>query len=189
MAKKQAAKPEGEKQPSTSQLVRTWLESHKTATVAEIISAFKEQGIPVSEALASKLKYTRGGKKAKRGKKRSAKSAATKRAAAGAPRKSLARGEKASAIRIEWRAQGRKARPRDVIAALQAKGIAATYSEVSGVRDRMMAKRQARRAGLTAKPTTGAVPTDHLIEAKNLAEKLGGVDVALEALTLLSRLI
>jgi ribosomal protein S11 len=189
MAKKKAAKPEGEKQPSTSQLVRTWLESHKTATVAEIISAFKEQGIQVSEALASKLKYTRGGKKAKRGKRRGAKPAAARQAAPDSARKSLARGEKASAIRNEWRAQGRKARPRDVIAALQAKGIAATSSEVSGVRDRMIAKRKARRASMPEKPTTGAVPTDHLIAAKILAEKLGGVDFALEALTLLSRLI
>ena len=55
--------------------------------------------------------------------------------------------EKAAAIRAVWHEMGRKARPRDVIAALSSSGMKITSSEVIGVRDRMFKRRRKAATG------------------------------------------
>lgn len=99
---------------------------------------------------------------------------------------------KAHEIRSEFERQGGEARPRDVIAALAAKGVEVSSAQVSNVK-----KALAGGGAVKAKPgrkktsraSSDAVSLDTLLEAKRLAERLGGVDAAKRALDVLSRLV
>jgi len=139
------------------------LAAHPDATVKEIRAKIEAKGIKASDALINKLKYDR---------KSTGKSVTRKRGAS-----------KADAIRSMFDQMGLDARPRDVIAALKKQGITVTSAQVSMLRSKLGANGVAR-------PTAGqAVPYEHLIAAKQLADRLGGIDKARQALESFASLV
>ena len=156
MAKKKTAPAK----TSKSDAIRAVLAARPNAGGKEIRSALDAKGIKASDALINKIKYTRkpGGRKA-------------------APRKNG--GSKAAAIRAKFEQLGSEARPRDVIAALKDEGVQVTSAQVSMLRGKLSGGGGSRgkrsQAGI-------AVPYEHLVAAKQLADRLGGVDQARRAL-------
>ena len=117
---------------------------------------------------------------------------------------STAEMSKADAIRDAIARLGRKARPRDVIADLSEKGVTVTSPQVSGLMKKMGIKRRRRRGGrgagegaATATATrgakrgpraTGGLSAGDLLDAKRLADQLGGVEKLKKALDVLEQL-
>jgi arginine repressor len=151
--------------PRKSDVIREILKSQPKATVKEVRAALQERGVKASDALINKIKYARkpGGKKTRsRGTNGSA-------------------GTKADAIRGVFDEMGAKARARDVVATLAARGIKVTSAQVSTLRKTVNSNR-------AKASTTYSVSLDHLMAAKALAQRLGGIDVARRALESLARL-
>ena len=99
---------------------------------------------------------------------------------------------KAQAIRDEFGVQGANARPKDVIAALAAKGIKVSSAQVSNIKSKLGGKPR-RKAGRKAHSSSssssnGAVSLAALLDAKRLAQKMGGLEAAKRALDVLVRL-
>ena len=109
---------------------------------------------------------------------------AKKRVKRGGPRSS----SKAQAVRDEFDAQGLAARPKDVIAALKAKGIVVAPAQVSNITATLGTKKGGKKRAGAATASNGHLSIESLIEAKKLAERLGGVERALKAFTALSKL-
>lgn len=165
-----------------SQAIRDYLVEHGNEGVKQIKQALSEQGIEVSEALISKVKYRTGGaKKGKRGR-----------------RSSGAGGDvnKSEAIRSVYRELGPKTRTKDVVAALAEKGITVAPAQVSTVKAHMRARRKARREEMggelfavsSKRGVGGAISAEDLLVAKRLAEQLGGVERLKTALAVLDQL-
>ena len=110
---------------------------------------------------------------------------------------------KADAIRDSVSRLGRKARPRDVIADLADKGVTVTSPQVSALMKKLGFKRRRRRGGRAAsngaatKAATrvkrgpraaGSISASDLLDAKKLADQLGGVEKLKKALDLLEQL-
>ncbi len=163
MAKKKTSTAAGKKTTagSKSDAIRAVFSAHPDATVKDVREKLKARGTEASVALINKIKYGRpaaGGKKPRRG----------KRGGAGT--------SKADAIRQQFAELGVDARPRDVIAALKRRRIVVTSAQVSMLR-RTLSTNGAKRSA-----AVGAVSYDHLLAAKHLAQRLGGVDKARQAL-------
>lgn len=107
-----------------SETVRQYLETHRGATIGEIVTGLKSQGILVSSALASYVKYARLGAKTSKPSPVDGGDAA--------PRNALP-SDTVDAIRAEINLQGDRIRPRDIVDALAAKGVAASLAEVCAV--------------------------------------------------------
>jgi len=163
LAKKKAAAPA----VSKSDAVREVLASQPKAPTKEVKAKLEAKGVKASEALINKIKY---GRKAAPGKKR------------GGSR--TAAGSKADAIRGMFDQMGLDARPRDVIAALKASGVTVTSAQVSTLRSKLTTNGHS-----TGKVVGGAVAFEHLLAAKQLAERLGGVEAARRALDSFARLV
>jgi hypothetical protein len=95
---------------------------------------------------------------------------------------------KADAIRMKFDQMGRDARPRDVIAALLSEGVKVTSAQVSMLRSRLPKNGSAANGSPRGKATS-AVSFEHLLAAKQLAERLGGIDNARQALESFARLV
>src|SRR5262249_40629028 len=136
------------------------------ATVKEVREALDARGVKASDALINKLKYGRkpAGKKSKRASRNGA------------------HGSKADAIRGMFGEMGVKARARDVVAALAARGMVVTPAQVSTLRNKVP------RRGHAAS-SAAVVSYDHLLAAKSLAEQLGGISAAQRALESLAKLM
>lgn len=109
---------------------------------------------------------------------------AKKRTRRGGPRS----GSKAQAVRDQFAALGDSARPKDVIAALKAKGISVAPAQVSNIKATLHKKKGSKKKTAAAAQSNGHFTLESLLEAKKLAERLGGVESALKALTALSKL-
>ena len=102
---------------------------------------------------------------------------------------------KAQAIRDVAKKLGRKVRPRDIIAALAAKGITVSSPQVSmTLKSAGYARvRRGRKKAATAAVVTGAPGTEFsivdLLLAKHYADRLGGTEQLKEALAALERLM
>src|SRR5262245_8856766 len=92
---------------------------------------------------------------------------------------------KAQAIRDQFASLGAKARPKDVIAALKAKGIVVSSAQVSNIK---ASQRKGKSRGKAARAADGTFTLEALVDAKKLADRLGGVEAARELLDALSRL-
>jgi arginine repressor len=151
-----------------SDTIREILKAQPNANQKEVKAALQERGVKASDALISKIKYGRksGAAKKTRG-RRAGKSRVTK----------------ADAIRKMLDKLGADARPRDVIAALALRGVKVTSAQVSTLQ-----KGLSRRRASTA-VTADSVSFAHLLAARDLAERLGGIDVARQALASLARLL
>ena len=104
---------------------------------------------------------------------------------------------KSHEIRVEIKKLGKKARPKDIVAALTERGIKVAPAQVSMIRTKMLGKRRKKRAMLahdvavasSAKTTSGRpLSMADLVAAKKIAQELGGIDAALRALDALGKL-
>ncbi len=105
--------------------------------------------------------------------------------AAKKPRRSRSGVSKADAVRTKFNQLGLDARPRDVIAALKAEGVKVTSAQVSMLRAKLIQNGN----GTTVSVTASSVPFEHLVAAKQLAERLGGVERARAALESFAQLV
>jgi len=178
--------------PSKSDSVRAYLAEHPEASIKAIIAGLAQQGITVSEAIASKIKYDKGRPK----KRRKAARVAARHVAAG----NGAELSKSDEIRNTFKTMGRRTRPRDIIAALAERGIKVSASEVVRVRSHLKKAAKARRMA-TASPEVSPVAAssasatsanglsaDELIAAKRLADQLGGLERMKAVLAVLDQL-
>lgn len=163
MAKKKPASA-----ASKSDSVRDVLAAKPNATVKEIKAELDARGVAVSIALINKLKYDR---------KRGTKAKKTRRSRSGV--------SKADAIRAKFEQLGYDARPRDVIAALKSEGVKVTSAQVSMLRAKLSANGKPAKAAISA----SSVPFEHLVAAKQLADRLGGVNKARAALESFAKLV
>jgi hypothetical protein len=95
---------------------------------------------------------------------------------------------KAQAIRDEFATLGRKGRPRDVIAALKAKGIAVSSAQVSNIKASLRKGKGRKTIAASGRSGDGEISLDALLEAKKLADRLGGVEAVKRAVDALARL-
>lgn len=150
-----------------SAAIREVLEAHPKAGLAEIKKQLGAKGVTASDALINKLKYDR------------------KRGGAAKSRRRKSSVSKADAIRQKYDEMGHDARPRDIIAALHSDGVKVTSAQVSMLRSKI-----ASNGKSTARPrTAGTVPFEHLLAAKQLAERLGGVEKARQAVDSFAKLM
>ncbi len=156
------------KSANRSDVIREILKKSPNANVKAVQEKLAERGVKASNALINKIKYGRGpgGKKSKGRKRRSG----------GV--------NKADAIRGAWAEVGVDGRPRDVIALLAGRGITVTSAQVSTLR-----KSVGKKRGKAALNHVHSVPFEHLVIAKSLAAKLGGIEQAQQALNNLSKLM
>ncbi|MBI3838140.1 MAG: hypothetical protein HY288_09445 [Planctomycetia bacterium] len=167
MAKKQASA----KGANKSDTIREILSRQPKATVKEIKVGLQERGVKASDALINKIKQGRNRSKAGAKKSR-------------ARRNETSPISKADAIRGMLRELGVKARPRDVILALATRGVVVSSAQVSGVR-----KTLSRHRNSPAGRVAGSVSLDHLMAAKVLAKRLGGIEIAQHALASLAKIM
>lgn len=93
---------------------------------------------------------------------------------------------------------GKKVRPRDVIAALAAKGITVSSPQVSSTL-KAAGFRRTRRKGTpvgstnnaksAAQPESNGLSLEHLLAAKALIAKIGSVEIAKKALDAMAKLV
>jgi hypothetical protein len=152
---------------SKSSAIRDVLKRRPGATTKEVQAALKERGVKASDALVNKIKYGR------------------KQPAAGktSPSRGSSRPSKADAIRSAWKELGASARPRDVILVLAKRGVTASSAQVSTLRRSLPGRRAHGNS------TAASASLDHLMAAKDLAKRLGGIEAAQSALANLARLM
>ncbi len=153
---------------SKSDSIRQVLSAKPNATVKEIKAELDARGVAASIALINKLKYDR---------KRGTTAKKTRRARGGV--------SKADAIRAKFDQLGYDARPRDVIAALKSEGVKVTSAQVSMLRAKLTANGSSGKVPATA----SSVPFEHLVAAKQLADRLGGINKARMALESFAKLV
>ncbi|HJT35352.1 MAG TPA: hypothetical protein VJ783_25225, partial [Pirellulales bacterium] len=96
---------------------------------------------------------------------------------------------KADLIRGVAREATGRVRPRDIIATLAERGVKVSSAQVSTVLRKMGLRRRRRRKGAAAEAGSGVgsrvasrgvamLQLDHLLAAKRLCDKLGGVEAA-----------
>ncbi len=162
-----ASKASVTKGANKSDVIREILKQQPKATVKEVRAALQERGVKSSDALINKIKY---GRKHKPGAKKTRKG-----------RGSNSHVNKADAIRTAWSELGASARPRDIIATLASRGVAVSSAQVSTLRNQ-----QPKRG---AASMVHSVSLEHLVAAKELADRVGGIDVARQALASLAKLM
>lgn len=148
-----------------SDAIRAVIAANPSATRKEIKAKLQARGVKASDALVNKIKYDRkrGGKTATRNARRSA--------------------SKADAIRGKFSEMGLDARPRDIIAALKAGGVVVTSAQVSTL------KRKLSTNGSSHGEPGGEISLAHLMAAKQLVARLGGIGNARKALDSLAKLV
>ncbi|HVX12060.1 MAG TPA: hypothetical protein VHC22_12840 [Pirellulales bacterium] len=163
--------------------MKEYIAGNPEATTKDVVTNLEQAGINVSVSLVAKLRSTAR-------KKSNPKASVAHKASNGS-------GKTSKAERIRQVAEGMKkpVRPRDVIAALAAEGIAVSAAQVSATLQAMGMRRKRRRVKTTetaparpAQATTGALSLDALLAAKKLVVALGSVEAAKSAVDALARL-
>lgn len=175
---------------SKSDIVREYLKGNPTASVQQIVQDLRRYGI--SQALAQKIKYKDGSTGGRRGR------TPARTATASAAQPSAQNESKADSIRRVAGGMGKRVRPRDVVASLREEGIDVTSAQVSQVlkgmgmrrrrRGRKPAGESAPRGRAAHADASTALSLDALIAAKKLADQLGSVQAAKQAMDALARL-
>lgn len=174
---------------SKSQAVREYFKKHPNAAPTDALAELSKQGVDVSYALVCKVKSRLGQRTSQHRSRRK-----TVSAAANGNRNGSAEGPtKAQAIRDTIKELGRRARPRDVIAALSDKGITVSSAQVSIVRRQLGLKKRRRQKAApinsgSERSVSGTISVSDLIAAKRLADSMGGVKLARKAIEALERL-
>jgi hypothetical protein len=149
----------------------------KNAVTSEAAAAPTE-----AQAAAKSSKVSAASKVKKPAKKAAKKKRPGKRKSA-APTTEINKSEE---IRQQFKTLGKKARPKDVVAALAAKGIKVAPAQVSVIRTKLIGKSKMKKAN--ASSATRSVSVADLEAAKKVADKLGGIDAVRTALEVLARL-
>jgi arginine repressor len=181
------ARPKTNESTSKSDIVRAYLKTNSKASVNQIVEDLRSYGI--TPALAQKIKYKDG---AKRGRGRKARSSEP----AGYSASESASPTKADHIRRVAQGMGKRIRPRDVIAALAAEGITVSFAQVGQVLKNLGMRRRRGRRGAgassvmrgSATPASETISLQALMAAKRLADQLGGVQAAKQAMDALAKL-
>lgn len=100
------------------------------------------------------------------------------------------RGAKSQAIREQLSANP-DAMPKDVIATLKKKGMSVSSQMVSTLKSKMSGgtkKRRRRKKRVAARQNGQMISMNDLVEAKKLADRLGGLEKAQEAVAALAKL-
>ena len=168
--------------------VRDYDSKHPGATAGEVAAALKEQGITISTAMVYNIRHNTKKPGRKPGRKARKNVAANNGASE--------HGGKSEAVRAAVRELGRKTPTKDVIDHLAAKGIPVSVALVAKVKSRMKPGRRGRRgrkaavAAPAARSTRmgGQITYEHLVMAKELADKFGGADSLRKTLDLLEKL-
>jgi hypothetical protein len=166
---------------SASQSVRNYIEQHPDANPKQIVDGLAAKGVKVSIFVAKNVKYA---KPAKAKTKASAPKAATKDTGV----------SKSESVR-QYLAANSDATPKQVSDALAKQGIKASPTLVSGVKFHLAKKGKSKKAAKTAAKLPAAagngrsLSLDDLVEAKKLADRLGGLDKAKAALEALAKLV
>ena len=186
------AKKTSQEGTSKSDLARQYLSRHPGASVAQITDGLKAEGVEISKALASKIKYGRSanGATKKRGGRR-------KGAGGSVAGGSVAAGStsKAEAIRQSIRRFGKRFRPRDVIADLAEKGVEVSSAQVStiaktmGMRPRRKGRGPAATGARPAATRSEELSLAALVATKRLSDQLGGIENVKSALDALSKIL
>ncbi len=101
----------------------------------------------------------------------------------------LARGVKSQAIR-DYFTTSPNAMPKEVVAALKEKGLKVSSQNVSTIKGKLSAggkKKRGRPKG-AAKRNGSMIALETLVRAKKLADQLGGIDKAKQAMDALAKL-
>lgn len=182
--------------PNKSQAIREYLAEHPEATPKDVVAGLKEKGLTVTPGLVGLVKHS-SGKKAKGAPKTKAKAKAKAKAARAPRRKPNAASgtpSKSDAVRA-YLAANPDASPNAVRDALGAKGVKISASLAASLKyskrgraGRPGGKRGPGRPRVASLTGDGALDFTALVDAKRLAERLGGIDAAREALDLLAKL-
>lgn len=175
-----------------SQAIRDYLATNADAMPNDVIAALKEKGIKVSRGLVGLVKYKNSAKKA--GKKK----AGRKTARVAASRSGAKGGNKSGAVRA-YLAANPDASPVAVAEALKKMGIKISVSLASAVKYSKKGKKAGRPKGRrgpgrpkmaasSRSSSNGALNLETLVEAKRLAERMGGIEKVREALAVLAKL-
>jgi hypothetical protein len=184
------ARPKSTEGQSKSDIVRNYLKGNPSASVNEIVNDLRAYDI--SQALAQKIKYKDGSRRGRKPRK-----AARTKASSSFSSMPPAGESKADSIRRVAQGMGKRVRPRDIIASLRAEGIDASFAQVGQVLKSMGMRRRRRghkrsAAGATARGSHTASSTtislDALMAAKKLADQLGSVQAAKQAMDALAKL-
>jgi arginine repressor len=185
------AKKTSQEGASKSDQARQYLSKHPGASVSQITDGLKAEGVTISTALASKIKYGRsknGAAKKGRGRRKAPGRKSAK--AAGSM-------SKAEEIRQSIRRFGKRFRPRDVVAELAEKGVEVSSAQVSTIAKSLgMRRRRKGRGRASASAGTGrratnreaTVSVSDLVATKKLAAQLGGIENVKIAIDALSKL-
>jgi hypothetical protein len=181
------ARPKANEGTNKSDIVRAYLRTNSNAPVRQIVEDLKSYNITPS--LAQKIKYKDGAKRGRRGRKPRGAGRPVHSAGESAP-------TKADQIRRIAQGMGKRVRPRDVIAALDAEGISVSFAQVGQVLKSLGMRRRRGRGPATARSTRATatanaaetISLQALIAAKRLADQLGGVQAAKQAMDALARL-
>ncbi len=165
----------------------------KNVRPRDIIATLKEQGITVSHSLVTKTLKRAGFKPKARGKKPAAPKSSLGRKTAAPTSQAAGQVNKAQRIRDVAKTLGKKVRPKNVISELAKEGITVSSAQVSstlsaaGYRRKRRGKKTA--AASATHPASGnGLNLEALIAAKQLIQKVGGIEVAQEALAALKKL-
>jgi hypothetical protein len=150
-------------------LIRKFLNRSPRATALEAARGIKREfGLEVSPAVIAKAR----------------------RESLAAPMAPASDLSKAELIRQVARSEGGKMRPRDVVAKLAEQGVSVSSAQVSTVLSSMGAKRKRRggRRPAAVETVASTLTLESLIAAKKLADHLGSVEVAKQAVDALAKL-
>jgi len=151
-----------------SQAVRDYLKEHKKAGPKEIVDALKAQGIEVTATLVSSIKYGRRG--TGKGRRRSGKETAS------------------SHIRAYLEANP-GAKPKEIKEALAKQGFKVATGLISNVKYHFERKPSVKPGRGASRRVDGSLPSvDQLLQVKDLANSLGGLDQLRRAAEALAKL-
>jgi len=181
-----------------SAAVRKYLKANRKSMPKEVSAALKEQGVDVSPSMVSTIKFNMMKKREANRKEKAiaAAKAAKKSARMAKPAASTngSTGTKADQIREVAGGMEKPVRPRDVVAALKARGVEVLHTQVSQVLAKMGMKRKRGRKAAAggAAPAVAAnsagLNINDLVAAKKLVEQVGSIEKVREALAALARL-
>jgi len=165
--KRTMVKPE---RGAKSKAIRDFLQTKPDAGPKEIVETLQGQGIKVTAALVSRIKYG-------------------KAAAGGKPKRGRLRGNLSEQIR-SYLTQNPSAKPKEIREALAKQGFKAAPGLISNVKHRF--EKEGSNSRRPAKSRTVGIPStltvESLLQVRELANSVGGLDQLRRAAKMLSQL-
>lgn len=180
-----------------SQAIRDYLAEHPDAAPKDVVAGLGEKGLVVTPGLVGLVKHSSRKQKETKAKAKPARTPARRgrklKSASAAP--AAATLSKSDAVRA-YLSENPGASPNTVRDALREQGIKISTSLAASVKYSKASKGLRRKAGkrgpgrprIASLHGDGALDLEALVDAKRLAERLGGIDAAREALDWLAKL-